>query len=311
MERFDERFLEHDAHTRAPARRDLLGERELDQALRDLRALASDRMAGRETGSAGGERARARILGELHRLRVEPMAGSHEHPFFWTQADGVHRHGANVLAMIPGTQAPERIVVLSAHYDHLGDGGGERVFNGADDNASGVAAVLAVARLLMRHPPSCSVLLAFFDGEEAELRGSTHFVMHPPLPLEQVVLQVNVDMVGRSSDWDLWAVGTRHHPALRAPIEWSTRHAPVRVRFGHDRLGWIPFLDHDWTQLSDQGAFHDAGIPWIYFGTKSDPETHSSHDDAGSVDEEFFLGALETIARAFGGLDLAMSATTV
>lgn len=278
-----------------------------DAALADLRALASDEMRGREVGTEAGERARAYIIDRLRAAGVGALGAGFEYPFFWVQLDGVKRHGTNLLAWIPGAERAGRVLLLSAHYDHLGYEGqghaGRKIYSGADDNASGVAALLAMARHFAANPPAHSLLLAFFDGEEAELRGSKHFTLHPPIPLDQVEVNVNVDMIGRSADGALWAAGTRHAPWLRARIEAVLDDAPVRVRFGHDRLGWVPFLDHDWTEESDHFAFHEAGIPWVYLGTRNDPETHDPADDVESLDLEFFVSATETIVRAVAAID--------
>lgn len=272
-----------------------------EAALADLRALASDEMAGREAGSEEGERARAYIIGQLHAAGVKPLGPGYERPFFWVQLDGQKRHGVNLLAWIDGSEPAAPCLLLSAHYDHLGTTGRAsrrgRVYNGADDNASGVAALLNAARHFVAHPPRASLLLAFFDGEEAELRGSRHFTMHPPFPLDRIAANVNVDMIGRSGDGSLWAAGSRHSPPLRAALEEAVRDVPLPVRFGHDRLGWVPFLAHDWTEAGDHFAFHQAGIPWVYLGTTNDPETHDPSDTMGSIDEEFFVGATETVLR--------------
>ena len=274
-----------------------------DPALADLRALASDGMRGRETGTEEGERARSYIIARLHEAGVAPLGAGYERPFFWVQLDGTKRHGVNLLAHVAGTQHPDRYLLLSAHYDHLGYQGagakGSQIMSGADDNASGVASLLAVARHLMAHPPAVSVLLAFFDGEEAELRGSKYFTMHPPVPLERIRANVNVDMIGRSSDGALRAAGTRHAPWIREAIESALGDdPPVPVKFGHDRFGWVPWLDYDWTEASDHFAFHEAGIPWVYIGTSNDAETHATADDFGSIDQEFFVAATELVIRA-------------
>lgn len=263
-------------------------------------------MRGRETGTAGNRHARDFLVDRLREAGVPPLGTAYEHPFFWVQQDGVKRHGVNVLAQVRGRIAPGRALVLSAHYDHLGtEGAGERAddFSGADDNASGVAAVLEVARALVRQPPACSVVVALFDGEEAELRGSRAFVLHPPLDLAQVAVNVNVDMIGRSRDGALWAVGTRHYPMLREPLERVAADARVPMRFGHDRFGWVPGLDHDWTAESDHESFHLAGVPFVYLGTANDPETHATSDTADTVDEAFFGGALQAVGEVVTTLD--------
>ncbi len=120
----------------------------------------------------------------------------------------------NVLGLVPGRDR-SRVVVVGAHYDHLGHGGtgslapGKReIHNGADDNASGTAAVLEVARLLRAGPPpACDVLIALWSGEELGLLGSEHWAQHPTVPFERVVANVNLDMVGRAGNGKLQILG--------------------------------------------------------------------------------------------------------
>lgn len=135
---------------------------------------------------------------------------------FTVAADVARGHGVatNVLGLVPGLDRT-RIVVLGAHYDHLGFGGtgslapGQRsIHNGADDNASGTAAVLEIARELRSGiPPACDVLVALWSGEELGLLGSEWWAEHPTVPFEQVTLNVNLDMVGRAGNGKLQVLG--------------------------------------------------------------------------------------------------------
>ena len=112
---------------------------------------------------------------------------------------------SNVVAIIPGTDSvlKKEWVVLSAHYDHLGTlkvpEGQDGIYNGADDNASGTATILEIGRrLVSEHPPKRSVLIIYYAGEEAGLLGSAYHALRPLVPLDQVVININIDMVGRS-----------------------------------------------------------------------------------------------------------------
>ncbi|HYD55086.1 MAG TPA: M20/M25/M40 family metallo-hydrolase [Gemmatimonadaceae bacterium] len=283
-----------------------------DAVLADLRVLASDAMRGRHPDTLGSARAREYIVARLHELGVTPLGASYEHPFSWTGDDGRYKYGTNVVGLLAGTARGGRTIVLSAHYDHLGttgDGDGpptippDRIYSGADDNASGVAALLGLARHFTRHRPRHSLVLAFFDAEEADLKGSSHFVAAPPIALDTVALNVNLDMLGRNLDERLWAVGARHHPWIREVLAPVAERAPLRLEFGHDRFGWVPFLSWDWTTESDHGAFHDRGIPFVYFGVANHEDTHETSDTADGIDEEFFVRAFRTVMDAVEVLD--------
>jgi hypothetical protein len=139
------------------------------QLLEDVRILSADDMEGRLVGSPGGAKARTYILGRLNEIGLAPALGaSFEHTFqFQRQADTLS--GVNLLAMIPGTGGSNRALIVMAHYDHVGVRNGE-IFNGADDNASGVAALLQIATSMKTRAPLHDVIFAIVDGE-ANIRG--------------------------------------------------------------------------------------------------------------------------------------------
>lgn len=259
--------------------------------MREVRNLAADSMEGRRLGTLGGARARRYLVRRLQDLKLAPLGKSFEHPF---------DRGVNLLALIPGTSRPKRYLVLSAHYDGLGVVRG-RVYNGADDNASGVAAVLALARELRRRPLSHSVIVALFDGEEAGLLGAKAFLAERPVAREAIALEVNLDMVGHSDSGELWAVGTARYPALLPALLAVRQRAPVRLRLGHDRPGVGG--ERDWTSESDQAVFHAAGIPFIYFGVEDHQDYHRPSDDPDTLTPVFFGAAVQTILAALRELD--------
>jgi Zn-dependent M28 family amino/carboxypeptidase len=260
-----------------------------------VRVLAADSMEGRRVGSPGGARARRYLVERLRGLGLRPIGEGFERRFALPDTG---RSGVNLVALIPGTRRPERYLVLSAHYDHLGIVRGE-IYNGADDNASGVAAVLAIAEALRRAPPAHSVLVALFDGEESGLLGAKAFLAAPPVPRDRIALEINLDMVGHSERGELYAAGAAYHPELRAPLDSLAARAPIRLLFGHDRGGG----QEDWTDQSDQGPFHSAGIPFLYFGVEDHKDYHHPTDDPETLTPRFFGGAVGTILAAVRILD--------
>jgi len=266
-----------------------------------VRVLAADSMEGRKAGTAGGARARRYLVYRLRTLGLAPLGKSFEHPFPLPKGGGT---GVNLLALIPGRAASRRYVVLSAHYDHLGVRGGE-IYNGADDNASGVAAVLAIAQEIRRQPLAHGLLIALFDGEEEGLLGARAFVAAPPVPRSAIALNLNLDMVGHSERGELWAAGGARYPALEPVLEALQPHAPVRLLLGHDRPG-VRGQD-DWTDESDQGAFHAAGIPFVYFGVEDHKDYHRPSDDPATLTPAFYAGAVATILAALKALDVRLS----
>jgi Zn-dependent M28 family amino/carboxypeptidase len=270
-----------------------------------LSALAADSMEGRRAGSPGGARARAWIVRELQAIGVKPLGASYEMPFaLRMRAPGPDSVGANVIARIPGTNPSGPAMVISAHYDHLGVRNGE-IFNGADDDASGCVTLLMIAERLMAQRPQHDVILAFFDAEEGGLQGARAFVANPPLPLERVAVDVNLDMIARQDGGALWVAGTSHYPFLKPFAEAAAKNTPVSIRFGHDTKDLKP--GDDWTNSSDHGAFHGKGIPFLYLGVEDHPDYHKSGDDADKVDPAFFRGTMEFASALVRRLDAALA----
>jgi Zn-dependent M28 family amino/carboxypeptidase len=266
-----------------------------------VRVLAADSMEGRKLGTPGSARARRYLTQELHALGVAPLGKRFEHAFAAPKGNGT---GVNLLGLIPGTGPTRRYIVLSAHYDHLGIRNGE-IFNGADDNASGTAAVLAIAGSIRRRPLSHSLIIALFDGEEEGLLGARAFVAAPPVPRAAIALNLNLDMVGHSEHGELWAAGGSRYPALLPVLEELQAKAPVRLLLGHDRPD-VHGQD-DWTNESDQGAFHAAGIPFVYFGVEDHKDYHRPSDDPPTLTPAFYAGAVSTILTALRRFDLRLS----
>ena len=265
--------------------------------VRSLSVLAADSMEGRAPGTAGSERAKSYLEASLQAAEARPLGPSFRLPFAWSGGEG-----ENVVAALDGTEAELPYIVLTAHFDHEGIRG-EQIFNGADDNASGTAAALEIARRVAERPLRHPLVVALLDAEESGLQGARAFVSSPPVPLDRVALNVNLDMVSRTSGL-LWAAGAYHTPALRPALEGVAATAPVELRLGHDRPDAPEGAD--WSGASDHGPFHQAGIPFVYFGVDDHPDYHRPTDDFERVDSGEFVAAVRTILMALEALDAAL-----
>jgi Zn-dependent M28 family amino/carboxypeptidase len=274
------------------------------QLMRDLQTLSDDGMEGRLAGTPGGARAREYLVRRFKEAGIRPFGQSYEHPFtFRGRGESTDRTGVNVVGSIEGRRDATRCVVLTAHYDHLGMRNGQ-VYNGADDNASGVAALLAVASRLSADRPAHTVVFAALDAEEVGLHGARALLRTPPVPREAMVINVNLDMVARDAKNLLFASGTSHYPFLKPHLS-DVAQPPVVLRFGHDVAG---SKEDDWTRDSDHYPFHEAGIPFVYFGVEDEAHHHKPTDDAETVTQEFFIGAANTILAAIRKLDANLEA---
>jgi Zn-dependent M28 family amino/carboxypeptidase len=269
-----------------------------------VQTLAADSFRGRRTESPGGLMARAYIRTELQGAGLRPVGGSFDHPFTFPRRDSTLVHGANVVGMVPGTRHPGRFIVVTGHYDHVGIGtpvNGDSIYNGADDNASGTASVIELARYFAAHPPENSMLFVAFDAEEMGLRGARAFVADPPVPRDSIIVNVNMDMVSRSPAGELYAVGTYAYPVLKPYVDRAMTSGRVKLLTGHEGPG-VTGSDN-WTTSSDHGPFNAQKIPFLYFGVEDHPGYHKPSDEFAQITPAFFANAAETVLDVILDLD--------
>ena len=275
--------------------------RGMAQPLAAVRYLADDALGGRMAGTFGERCAAIYIADQMRAIGLEPAG---ERGSFFQDvplASAIDPHapggtGRNVLGRIPGADPALRgeVVVVGAHYDHLGDGGrgslspGDRsVHNGADDNASGVAALLEVARRLKAGPaPARTVVFVAFTGEESGLLGSAHFAGSALLPLERTRAMLNMDMVGRLGAGPLIVYGTDTADEWNAVVEAAARAESVATRTGGDGYG-----------ASDQTSFYARNVPVLHFFTNVHEDYHRPSDDWQKVDAAGVARVAAIVAR--------------
>ena len=258
-----------------------------DLLYRHVEVLADDSLEGREAGERGGQAAAGYLRRQLEDAGVAP--GGTEGGYFQLFGRGYR----NVIGVLPGQdhQLRDEYVVVSAHYDHVGYGNRRNsngpigyIHNGADDNASGTATLIELARALdqLNPGPRRSILLVFWDAEEKGLLGSEHWVAHPTVPLSQVKLMINMDMVGRLRGNRLEVVGTRTAAGLREFV--SRCNVDPNLTLG------FPWLV---TNNSDHYSFIDREIPSLLIHTGLHDDYHRPSDDV----EKLNRPGMEQVAR--------------
>lgn len=269
-----------------------------------IRFLASDDLEGREAGFHGARVSARYIASLLQWMGVQPLGETYFQPFEAYRKERqrrgrlevhpdsiallkkeVHQKLSmkNVLAMIPGKNK-EEYVIVGAHFDHLGIDPaleGDAIYNGADDNASGVSAVLQIARAFVESgiQPERNVIFAFWDGEEKGLLGSKYFVQTCPF-INRIKGYLNFDMIGRNNKPEqpqhVVYFYTEAHPAfgrwLKEDIrKYNLRLEPVYRPWDNPVGG------------SDNGSFAKAGIPIIWYHTDGHPDYHLPSDHADKL----------------------------
>jgi Zn-dependent M28 family amino/carboxypeptidase len=266
-----------------------------EKLLNHLETLSSNEFEGRRTGEKGNDKGRAYIIEQFKALSAPAFGGKYEHKFTFTAREKVY-NAVNVLAKIEGTEHPSQYIVISAHHDHLGTKG-DNVYNGADDDASGVAALFSFAEYLTKNPPKHSVILAAFDAEELGLQGAKYFV--DKMKDSNIVANINMDMISRSKKDEIYVVGTRYNEKLKTIINNFKNPTTTKLLEGHDGTD----EKQDWTFSSDHGPFHRAKIPFLYFGDEDHPGYHKPSDEFKNITPEFYKNAVSIILSVFKDID--------
>jgi Zn-dependent M28 family amino/carboxypeptidase len=258
---------------------------------RHIGVLAHDSMRGRGTPSREIELTADYVEQVFRRLGLRPAGenGSFRQRFpVPARGSGTPGTGPNVIAVLPGSDpalAAEYVAVV-AHMDHVGVGrplGGDSIYNGADDNASGTAGLLAIAEAAagLRPAPRRSMLLLAVSGEERGLLGSRYYAEHPTVPLERVVALVNLDMISRNRPDSVYLNGWGKSEVSDLVRRLAAERTDLGLAVGPD-LEDRPVTPAD----SDHYPFQRRGIPYIFFYSGGHPDYHRPGDHPDRVDAD-------------------------
>lgn len=281
---------------------------DVDQAMADVTYLSSDELKGRRAGTPENVIAREYVTQRLKDCGVGPLNGTYEHPFEFiprfNAAEGNEPDpisATNVVTKIEGKLDTDKAIIVTAHFDHVGVNNDE-IYNGADDNASGTAGLLALACHYTEHQPDHDILFIAFDAEEMGLRGARAFVGEEIYPLTDMIMNVNLDMISRGVENRLWAVGTAQYPSLKPVItELAQGFDNLTIHYGYDD----PELprSESWVLASDQAPFFQAGVPFIFFSVEDHPDYHQPTDTAEKINPAFYGDTISLIGRFVAAID--------
>ena len=283
---------------------------ELSSSLKkDVYFLAADDLGGRAIGTTGEQKAAEYLAQEFDKLGLTPMgtngffqeftvskpSNPHEEAVIGTDGAGVT--GRNVVAFLD--KKADKTIVIGAHFDHLGMGGqgslhrgDSAIHNGADDNASGTAALLALAKIFKYETLKSNILFIAFSGEENGLWGSNYFVKNPTIDLKTVNYMINMDMVGRlNAEKSLAVHGVGTSPSF----------PPVLDPINADSLKLVP--SESGVGPSDHTSFYLQDLPVLHFFTGQHADYHKPSDDADKINYEGLVQVVRYISRLIAGLD--------
>jgi hypothetical protein len=263
-----------------------------------LYIIAADSMDGRETGSAGQKKAGRYLISQYQKNEVSFPKGatSYYQPipaaYLNKKYGGNLGDSENIWAFIEGSEKPNEIVVVSAHYDHVGTKDGE-VYNGADDDGSGTVALLELAQAFQiakkeGHGPKRSILFLHVTGEEHGLHGSRFYSENPLFPLENTVADVNIDMIGRRDEIHpntnnyVYIIGANR---LSSDLDFVC--AIMNQKYVNLDLDYRfndPKDPNHFYERSDHYNFAKHGIPAVFFFNGVHADYHKKTDEPDKIE---------------------------
>ena len=289
-----------------------------EMLLHNIKVISHDSMQGRFFGTEGNYKTQRFIAKQFDSLGIKPAFPSGSIQEFEYTFTGESRQriypianpsedfsnvpdttvtGGNVVTMIKGKS--EKAIVITGHLDHLGVKDGQ-IFNGADDNASGAAALLSIANYFKNKSPNHTLIFAAVDAEEIGSLGAAYLLDNLPVPIENIVLNINMDMIAHNDSLQLYASGLYHYPNLKQPLD-SLRSTNINLLYGHDDPNKEDV--EDWTFSSDHRIFHAKQIPFIYFGVADHKDYHKPTDTYENINKTFYVDAVTLIIEAIEGYD--------
>jgi hypothetical protein len=272
----------------------------------NLRTLAHDDMKGRGTGD--NEATQALILNNFKQYNLKAFNDSFTQKFSFTdEKTNQSRLGTNVIGYLEGSESPNEYMVIGAHYDHMGVVEG-KIFNGADDNASGTSAMLSLVEYFAQYPPKHSIIFAAYDAEELGLHGSRNFVDNSPIALEQIKVKFNFDMIGRNINNEIYIVGTHQYPQFKSILKSAENNIALTVSYGHDDPN-DETKDY-WMESSDNAHYFLNGIPNITFSEEDHPDYHKDSDEFSGIDQEYYTKVVQLIIKSISQVDASLDNLT-
>jgi Zn-dependent M28 family amino/carboxypeptidase len=270
----------------------------INELKKDLTIVAADDMGGRETGSPGQKKAGKYLISQYQKYEIPFPTGADSYyqkvpaSFLNAKRNENLPDSENIWAFIEGSEKPNEIVVLSAHYDHIGIKNGE-IYNGADDDGSGTVALLEIAKAFKLakkkgHGPKRSVLILHVTGEEHGLHGSRYYSENPLFPLKNTIADVNIDMIGRrdkahensnnyvyliGSDYlstdlfNICEVANKNYVQLDIDYKYNARNDPERFYY-----------------RSDHYNFAKNGIPSVFIFNGVHNDYHKATDEIDKIE---------------------------
>jgi Zn-dependent M28 family amino/carboxypeptidase len=267
------------------------------QITEDITTLSSTEFQGRKTDSEGARLTQAYLITRFTEMGLQPWQPNFAVPFsFQHQFSTVS--GVNIIATIAAKNSSNRWRVITAHYDHLGQTA-NKMYPGADDNASGIAGMMAIAAQWQENPPldDVNLMIVATDAEEPGLYGSYELVtLLQQYPQMDIELSVNLDMIGHPDRRRaIYMEGQKNLSNFESIKPLLMQQTQLCIRTHHTNLLSGRMKKSDWLRASDHYPFHKAGYSWVYFGVPPHAQYHTADDTIATLDIDFIVAVAETV----------------
>ena len=267
------------------------------QITEDITTLSSTEFQGRKTDSEGARLTQAYLITRFTEMGLQPWQQTFAVPFsFQHQFSTVS--GVNIIATIAAKNSSNRWRVITAHYDHLGQTA-SKMYPGADDNASGIAGMMAIAAQWQKNPPldDVNLMIVATDAEEPGLYGSYALVtLLQQYPQMDIELSVNLDMIGHPDRRRaIYMEGQKNLSNFESIKPLLMQQTQLCIRTHHTNLLSGRMKKSDWLRASDHYPFHKAGYSWVYFGVPPHAQYHTADDTIATLDIDFIVAVAETV----------------
>jgi Zn-dependent M28 family amino/carboxypeptidase len=264
------------------------------QMVKDLQRLTSREFQGRKTNTQGAQLTQDFLVARFKALELAPWQGSYRAPFDNSLLFST-RSGVNIIGVLPAKTPSKRWRIITAHYDHLGNQG-RHYYPGADDNASGVTALLSIASQWQRQPlDEVNLMLVATDAEEPGLYGAFGLVEQLTKIVDmKIELALNLDMIGHPSrPQAIYMEGEQNLTSFETVEKQLAEHSQLCLKVNRTRARGSSALNVDWLRASDHYAFHKAGIPWLYLGVPPHKQYHTVDDTLDTLNLDFLAATTE------------------
>ena len=277
-----------------------------------LTFLSSDSAGGRATGSYEMTTITAFLIDRLKSMSIKPLIDSTFVDSFYIDYYTIAR---NVVGILPAKLYSDKYIVVSAHYDHIGTLEGT-IYNGADDNASGVTALLTIADMLarMRYDhvgPEHNIIFAFLDAKENNMSGSKHFLNNLPIPTEKILYEINIDQIGstlsppgNSENYILVLPDNDIKYEIRRRLDYVNTVYGLNMDIDHTFYGSPAFFDI-FFKISDQYIFSQKKIPSMLFTSGITTHTYKQTDDHDLINYAVLADRIKLIFHLINNLSIS------